>query len=243
MYNRHVTSDRFTGKFPPKMKKVISESTKWSRHCIVQRCGEYEFQVDQNEFIGRVKLDSNYCECEMWQLSGIPCHHVVTCITTVRGHIEDYVDVYFSTDKGKACYARVIHPIPSQNLWPPMDNCDLQPPIARPLSGRPKKRCRRAEGELEPPRHAQSRTKRCSICNKFGHNRRSCTDAANTTRPGADGRTHGRVSDRHGVRAGGRTRGRVGGMDRGIIRGRGDGVATKVMLIIEIQILIMNMVN
>lgn len=129
-------------KFPPKVKKLIAEATKYSRQCIVRRCGEYEFQVEYNEYKGCVKLDQQYCECEMWQLSGIPYLHAMACITTVRADVEEYCDPYFFIENWRKCYAGVIHPIPSMNLWPPFEGMDLQPPTARVLPGRPKKRRR-----------------------------------------------------------------------------------------------------
>ena len=150
---------------------------------------------------GCVKLNEKVCDCQMWQVSGIPCLHALACINTVRAQVEDYCDLFFSVDYWKKCYTGVIHPKPSMNLWPPFENNDLQPPIARPLPGRPKKRRRRPEGEPQPRTRLQSTTKRCGKCNQFGHNRRSCM--TNVVR--------GR-----GVGGG---RGRMGGRGRGANRG------------------------
>ena len=202
MYTRHVISQRYQGKLPPKVKNVITTATKRSRNCIVRRCGEYEFQVEFQDYKGAVKLDDKYCECEMWQVSGIPCFHAVACINTIRAQVEDYCDHFFSIDNWRKCYAGVIHPIPSMNMWPPFENNDLQPPTARPLPGRPKKRRRRAEGEPQPRTRVQSSTKRCKNCNAFGHNRRTCTTTAASSNQAARGRSRG------GGRVGSRGRGR-----------------------------------
>lgn len=93
------------------------------------------------------------------------------------------------------------------NLWPPFEYEDLQPPIARPLPGRPKKRRRHVEGEAQPRTRTQSTTKRCKSCNAFVHNKRTCPAAltllANIGSSSAlRGRGHGHGCPRGGLTGG-----------------------------------------
>lgn len=129
LYSRHVTSSRYIGTIPAKVKSLINDMTRRSRHCMVRRCWEYEFQVELNEFKGSVRLNHKHCDCEHWQLSGIPCIHSLACINTVRATVEEYVDPFYSIDNWRKLYSGIIHPILSQNLWPPIERNDLQPPI------------------------------------------------------------------------------------------------------------------
>ena len=224
MYTRHVVSQRFTGNLPPKVKKAIRDATKRSCAAIVRRCGEYEFQVELDEYKGCVRLDAKHCDCEIWQVSGIPCHHAMACINTVRGNPDDYCDAFFSIQSWRKCYSGVIHPIPSMNLWPQFENLDLAPPVARPLPGRPKKHKRRSQGEPRPVPRPQSSTKRCGICNQFGHNRLSCSQTAAPKppsrprgRPFKTPRTEAAATSSSSSRGRGRTgtRGRRDGGGRG----------------------------
>ena len=149
MYTRHVISQRYTGKMPPKVKMAIRDATRNARSSVVRRCGEYEFQVELEDYKGTVRLDEKHCDCEMWQVSGIPCMHAVACINTIRGNVEDYCHHFFSVDNWRKCYMGVIHPIPSMNFWPQFENMDLQPPVACSLPGRPKKHWRRSQGDQD----------------------------------------------------------------------------------------------
>ena len=109
---------------------MINDASKKSRNYVVRRCGEYEFQVEYEDYKCSVKLNEKYGECEMWQVSGIPCLHAAACINTVRAQVDDYCYPFFSIDCWRKCYTCVIHPIPSMNLWPPFENSELQPPVA-----------------------------------------------------------------------------------------------------------------
>lgn len=76
-------------------------------------------------------------------------------------------------------HAGMIHPIPDQRLWEPVEGDVLEPPPLRRLPGRPRKNRRRevddaAAGTSESRR---SQTIKCSNCQHFGHNKRSCQRA------------------------------------------------------------------
>ena len=89
-----------------------------SRHANVLRCAAYEFEVELNNQRVGVRLDDNYCDCGAWELRGIPCVHALTCINTIRADVTVYCCTYFSTEKWRATFAAVVHPIRTRNYWP-----------------------------------------------------------------------------------------------------------------------------
>ena len=55
-----------------------------SRHAKVIRCHLYEFEVALFDFRVAVKLDSQKCDCNAWELKGILCVHALACINFIR---------------------------------------------------------------------------------------------------------------------------------------------------------------
>ena len=145
-----------------------------SLYAIARRVGAHEFQVDYDQATYPVKIDERYCVCGQWQLRRIPCLHALACIDTVRADVIDYCDVFFTTEMLRKAYSGCIHPIPSMTMWPPFEGLELQPPTARKLPGRPKKKgCRDINEEKRPT--WQPATKKCRNCGEYGHNRKGCS--------------------------------------------------------------------
>ena len=72
----------------------------------------------------------------------------------------------------------MIHPIPSQDLWPQFLKTEmLKPPKIKRLPGRPKKGRRNDPLEKKiPPKRLMKPKWNCSRCNQLGHNTRSFTN-------------------------------------------------------------------
>ena len=98
----------------------VSVLDRVSRHTEVLRAGEYEFQVELNGTRVGVKLDTSKCDYEAWELRGIPCVHALACINTMRADVVEYCSPYFKAKTWRKSFSRVVHPIPSMHLWPPI---------------------------------------------------------------------------------------------------------------------------
>lgn len=161
--------DRLTPRARSRLKKLLNRA----RYARVYRVGEYEFQVDFDDKRCVVRLNDKYCICGQWQVRGIPCVHACACITYTRGNVDDYCSAWFTNEAWKKCYETLCHPIPDESMWPVFENMELNPPVAKKQSGRPKKV--RIRSSDEPAKATgQSATKRCRNCLMFGHNIRSC---------------------------------------------------------------------
>ena len=96
----------------------IKHLTRLSRHAEVRRCQEYKFEVELNDLHVGVKLDEGKCDCNAWQMKGIPFVHALAFITFIKASVDDYVERYFTTKTWKKAFAGVVHPIPSRMYWP-----------------------------------------------------------------------------------------------------------------------------
>ncbi|KAL5571202.1 hypothetical protein UlMin_020799 [Ulmus minor] len=119
------------------------------------------------------------CDCNAWQMTGIPCVHALACISFIRANVDDYIHTYFTTEVWRRSFASVVHPIPSRIYWPHLpDDAMLQPPIRRRIPGRPKIHRNRKEGDKRPVT-TRSTTVTCKLCKQAGHNKRSCAQNPN----------------------------------------------------------------
>ncbi|KAI3678919.1 hypothetical protein L6452_38223 [Arctium lappa] len=102
-----------------------------------------------------VDVKNRVCSCRRWELSGMPCKHVVATIWNMAvnginvGLPEKWVDNVYWLDTWKAMYAFKIFPTNGRRLWPKsVCTITLNPPTHHTQVGRPKKRRRKALDEL-----------------------------------------------------------------------------------------------
>lgn len=58
-----------------------------------------------------MNLMNKTCGCRRWDLTGIPCYHVISCINKMDYIVEDYVHECYSTKKYKKSYSDVVYPM------------------------------------------------------------------------------------------------------------------------------------
>ncbi|PWA85223.1 phospholipase-like protein [Artemisia annua] len=116
-------------------------------------------------------LRTNECDCRKWQLSGIPCGHVIA-VSRFLGQTNclKYVQYWFKKEKYQATYAESIQFVGNYKEWEYPDHIHpVTPPIMNnPQPGHPKNTDRiLSQGEEPTRRH-------CSRCNEVGHTRLRC---------------------------------------------------------------------
>ena len=114
IYTRQQTAATWNQYLTPDVSARIRKLTTLSRHAEVRRSQEYEFEVELNELHVGVKLDEGKCDCNAWQMKGIPCVHALACIVFIRANVHEYVERYFTTETWKKTFLGVVHPIPSR---------------------------------------------------------------------------------------------------------------------------------
>ena len=129
-------------KFTPKIYKIIEKNKKLSGSCYSTYAGYDEFEV--TTFTGSkyaVHLGNRTCGCMRWDLCGIPCQHVISCLNRMGYSVEDYVDKVYTTANYKKAYSGIIYPMNGHNLWE-KSGLVMKPPTVERQPGRPKKRRR-----------------------------------------------------------------------------------------------------
>ncbi|XP_052732381.1 uncharacterized protein LOC108344507 [Vigna angularis] len=168
----------YTGAVMPKPRNRLDGEVEKSGNWIPTWTGAAKFEVTHEFTMDKfvVDLSNHSCSCYFWDLVGIPCRHVVAAINYKLENPEDYVHPYYKREAYETCYGPEIVPINEQQLWSTSESGSLLPPIYKTPPGRPKKLRRREADEYVT--HTKLSKKnlvmKCSSCNEFGHNVRTC---------------------------------------------------------------------
>lgn len=171
---------KYRGEVMPKpMKRLsveIEKSAYWFPTCSSEDKFEVKFMgTNGDSFI--VDLRAQSCTCNLWELVGIPCRHVVACISYNGLNPQSFVHDYYKRAAYEATYGHEISPINGQTMWEPTNDPDILPPLFKRRPGRPKKLRRRDpyEDTEQTHLHRGVARHRCSRCGQHGHNTRRCT--------------------------------------------------------------------
>ncbi|KAL9226084.1 hypothetical protein vseg_001934 [Gypsophila vaccaria] len=156
----------------PYAKGLLELKCSESRSCKVIRVGGGEFEVHEGVHYFPVDIVKGTCLCGEWQVTGIPCKHACRAIYHNKEEPLHYVHGFFSGSCYKLTYVDQMHPLPDKEAWPIFDFPEVLPPLQERGVGRPARQRRRKPDE--PKKGKRSSTLKCSICNTFGHNARSC---------------------------------------------------------------------
>ncbi|XP_021991468.1 uncharacterized protein LOC110888244 [Helianthus annuus] len=177
------------GPLTPKITEILDEIKKAAAQCTVKWCGDSRWQVQGTLGQYVVNIEQKVCTCRRWEISGIPCKHAVAVNWDMAAHKqqvgppEDWVHPCYYLDTWKKAYAYKVGPINGPKLWPisPVPTT-LTPPLHHKEAGRPKKKRRRDQVEVENAMEKKGKLTRkggtvtCKKCNVKGHNSRSCKE-------------------------------------------------------------------
>ncbi|XP_071727070.1 uncharacterized protein [Rutidosis leptorrhynchoides] len=154
-----------------KLGKRNSKSLSWT----VKPISKTQFEVMDTKKGGKVNLQEKTCTCKQWQLSGLPCGHVMAVarycnLRDVTCHVQDY----FTTETYKAAYIDDIQPLDHISEWvDPGKIPTVRPPLLQKRqSGRPKSTARIPSKGEDKDNFKSNR--KCSRCLQYGHYRSLC---------------------------------------------------------------------
>ncbi|KAL5842430.1 hypothetical protein ACOSQ3_013033 [Xanthoceras sorbifolium] len=143
-----------------------------------------EKEVRKLEVI-HVNTGDVYCDCGMWQISGIPCMHVVAVLMYNRQFAHEHVHWYYSKEAMKLTYSGSINPIPDESRWPEIEHDDrnanevVEPPHNVPKLADLKKQ---EEGQQMSHGNAKRKGKGPSSKGKKGSSSHDTTTVTTTSR-------------------------------------------------------------
>ncbi|GJX76258.1 transposase, MuDR, MULE transposase domain protein [Tanacetum coccineum] len=147
-------------------KKKMKSAT-W----VVKGVNAYQYEVSDGQYIREVNFQTGICGCRKWQLSGLPCGHVIA-ITRYLGLTDclNYVADWFKKPKYQGTYSESIHSLGNMQQWEFPENIQkaIPPRMDNPQPGRPKN-TKRIQSQGEEPRII-----RCTRCTQTGHRRDQC---------------------------------------------------------------------
>ncbi|KAL7189385.1 hypothetical protein ACSBR1_039097 [Camellia fascicularis] len=150
------------------------------RNCFVSFVGDLKFEVHCYDTTHVVDLRARTCGCRDWDLTGIPCKYVISCIYVNREKPKAYVHNYFSKETYLRTYSFMINPVPGEHDWIKTGYDAIAPSYYRKPAGRPRKERKKTADEPKNL-HKLSRknkTVQRAKCMDFGHNKSSCKGSA-----------------------------------------------------------------
>ncbi|GJR82711.1 ankyrin repeat-containing protein [Tanacetum coccineum] len=170
-FEHRQTADEHKHELTPwaeaKLAQRIAKSATWT----VRPAANYLYNVVDYYKNATVDLNTRTCSCGQWQLSGLPCGHLIAVMRHLRqSSANQFAFSCFKTSVWRASYNEVIYDVGHPSEWDQPDGLItvLPPVMDKRQPGRPRNRDHfRSKGE-------QITQKSCIRCFKGGHNRRDC---------------------------------------------------------------------
>ncbi|KAK9225343.1 hypothetical protein WN943_010384 [Citrus x changshan-huyou] len=78
-----------------------------------------------------VKLKTRMCDCDYWEIVGLPCQHAMVVIGYARHGIEEYVSTWFTRQAYLNTYSVMFSPLLHQCTWERTGRPLIDPPIVQ----------------------------------------------------------------------------------------------------------------
>ncbi|KAL6178129.1 hypothetical protein ACLB2K_049648 [Fragaria x ananassa] len=151
--NRMVACEKWKDVVGPRIKKMLDKVRQRATQYRAHKGGEFVFQVTgfgENGSQNAVNLDLHTCTCKRWQLSGIPCVHIICCIRFKKQDVALYCHDYLMCTTYMQAYTPVINLIVGEDDWEPVDY-SIASSLFNKLPGKPKKKRISSQGENGNP--------------------------------------------------------------------------------------------
>jgi hypothetical protein len=126
-FRRRRIGERLYGKILSSIISILNARTRGLGHLSLVKGDHYYAEVqDHNNVLTKhvVKAHLKTCTWLEWQHTGKPCQHTLVVIIAQQFRdvsVENFVDDYFSVDKFKKAYGRVVEEFGDRSLWPKVD--------------------------------------------------------------------------------------------------------------------------
>ncbi|KAK8639792.1 hypothetical protein V6N13_138161 [Hibiscus sabdariffa] len=149
-------AEKWTGILCLKIQRKVELAIQQCTRCWPTHAGSHKYQVSAGPLNQHtVDLEHYTCSCRKWDITGIPCIHVVSVMILRNERPESYVHACYKTTTQQQIYNHFIEPVRGHNQRTCKgeigDNRPVRQPrvaSARPLLRTPKLQVRRATGDM-----------------------------------------------------------------------------------------------
>ena len=124
---RRLISEKLEGNILPAILTILKARTRGLGNLTVVKAGCFAAEVHDTTSTHNRHVVKSYlheCTCLEWQHTGKPCRHALVLITAQQSadvKLEDFVHDYYSVQRFKNAYKRLIEPLPNKTQWPKVD--------------------------------------------------------------------------------------------------------------------------
>ncbi|WMV55318.1 hypothetical protein MTR67_048703 [Solanum verrucosum] len=159
--------------------RVKIMNSKIANLCKLEFNGDLGFEVSEGEDRHIVNIVEKKCSCRSWQLTGIPCPHVIKALRYKNIEPRDEISWWYTKEAYLKTYGAKLLPMRGEQFWQVLPEHAMDPPDLVKTVGRPKfKRDREKNAAIKRAgewSHSRKGTKMtCSKCGSQAHNARSC---------------------------------------------------------------------
>nr|GEU91700.1 transposase, mutator type [Tanacetum cinerariifolium] len=132
-------------------------------------------------------MDRRVCSCKKWELTKIPCKHVVAAIYNMSensvgvGIPEQWIHAAYRLETWAHVYSFKVNPCNRKDMWPIVESRTvIIPPLYKPLIGRPPKKRKKSNDKIASQSASSGKLSRkgksvsYGKCGNVGHNRKGC---------------------------------------------------------------------
>ncbi|GJR04122.1 zinc finger, PMZ-type containing protein [Tanacetum coccineum] len=134
-----------------------------------------KLEVRKGDHSYGVNLQHKVCQCRMWELSGVPCVHVMAAYMHVGTDLDVGVSFWYSQESWFNAYQFSIKPVFRSYMWKRTNDVPPLPPLIRKMHDRPQKARIKSPCETSGSHVSRvGRTMTYKNCWQKGHNKASC---------------------------------------------------------------------
>ncbi|KAK8716727.1 hypothetical protein V6N13_044029 [Hibiscus sabdariffa] len=142
-------AEKIIGTLCPKIQKKVDKTIMQSTSCWPRHAGGHKWEVSAGyEDQHAVDLEIHSCSCRKWDLTGIPCIHVVFVIMKIGVRVEEFVSPFYTKETQLKIYSHMIKPVRGPKQWAHyMTDEPILPPVIRRPVGIPQENRRKEPDE------------------------------------------------------------------------------------------------
>nr|XP_016463873.1 PREDICTED: uncharacterized protein LOC107786881 [Nicotiana tabacum] len=118
--------------------KLYSNYRQIAQDCKVVFCGNRGYEVSEGEDRHIVNIKQKRCTCRLWDLSGIPCPHIIRALMYQNDDTLTEMNWWYSKNAYLLTYQHMMKPLRGSKFWKVTPAQAIEPPDFVKSVGQPK---------------------------------------------------------------------------------------------------------